>query len=125
MLACACRVLAASSLVMSSPSDASSAGRVKAAATSRNTPRATAAQVASAGRGQAQQPPHASAAAPATVARPGSPGPVPDAAGPPPQRPAIPASASAMLVGDLMDAPVGGTTAMAGDGNMVLSLRDS
>jgi hypothetical protein len=30
-----------------------------------------------------------------------------------------------MLVGDLMDAPVGGTTAMTGDGNMILSLRDS
>jgi hypothetical protein len=31
-----------------------------------------------------------------------------------------------MLVGDPIDAPVGGgITAMAGDGNMILSLRDS
>jgi hypothetical protein len=30
-----------------------------------------------------------------------------------------------MLVGDLWAAPADGTTAIAGDGNMILSLRDS
>src|SRR5580700_12320727 len=124
MLACAWRVLAASSLVISRPSVSSSSGSASAAATSRNTPLATAAQVASAGRGQAQHPPPASAAAPVT-GRSVLPATAPAAAGPPLHWPATPASASTMLVGDLMAVPLGGTRATVGDGNMVLSLRDS
>src|SRR5690348_12786428 len=124
MLPCAWRVLAASSLVMSSPSDASSSGRDRVAATSRNTPRATTAHVASAGRGQAQQPPPARPAA-TTVGRSEVSGAVPVVAGPPHHWPATPPSASAMLADDLRAVPVGDTTATAGDGNMILSLRDS
>src|SRR6516225_11148809 len=96
MLPCAWRVVAASSLVMSSPSEDSSSSRPRVAATSQNTPLATAAQVVSAGRGHAQQPPTASAAA-STVGRSESPG----------------------------SGPVGDATTPAGNGNMILSLRDS
>src|SRR5690242_10256919 len=101
MLPCAWRVLAASSLVISSPSVARSSGRDRKAVTSRNTPLATAAHVAPAGRGHAQHPPPASATA-ATAGRSEVSGVVPVMAGPPLRWPATPASASAVLVGGLM-----------------------
>src|SRR2546429_2857731 len=100
MLPCAWRVLAASSPVASSP------GRDRVAATSRNTPRATAAHVASAGRGHAQQPP--ASAAVTAVGRSEVSGAVPVVAGPPPPPPPTPPTARAPPVGG---PPAGGRRA--------------
>ena len=106
---------------MSMPSDSSSAGRQSAAVTSRNMHLATAAQVESAGRGHVQQPPTARTAAGWPVLT----GTDPVVAGPPLHRSATPAPASAGPAVELMAAPGGGTRAIAGDRNMILSLSDS